>query len=100
LRDYAILGVTTNRQFLLDVMTSAAFAAGDIDTAFIDRHFADWQPTAMVSDEILAVAALGEFLQRRGQRISAPIASAPAASENVLTTPWQRYDGWRIGGRR
>ena len=100
LRDYTILGVTTNRQFLLDVMTSAAFAAGAIDTAFLDRHFADWQPAAMVSDEILAVAALGEFLQRRGQLTSAPVAPVPAASDIVLTTPWQRYDGWRIGDHR
>src|SRR5262252_2047693 len=44
LRDYTILGVTTNRQFLLDVMTSVAFAAGDIDTAFLERHFASWRP--------------------------------------------------------
>ncbi len=98
LRDYTILGVTTNRQFLLDVMRSAAFAAGEIDTAFLDRHFADWQPAAMVSDEILAVAALGELLQRRGQLPSAPATPAPAAPDTVLTTPWHHYDGWRIGG--
>src|SRR6266581_437866 len=81
LRDYTILGVTTNRQFLLDVVTSAAFTAGEIDTAFLDRHFADWQPAAMVSDEILAVAALGELLQRRGQLPSAPATPAPAAPD-------------------
>ena len=99
LRDYTILGVTTNRQFLLDVMTSAVFAAGDTDTAFLERHFADWQPAARVSEEILAMAALGDFLQRRGQLSRAPVAPAAAASEAVWTTPWQRYDGWRIGGR-
>jgi len=98
LRDYTILGVTTNRQFLLDVIASAGFAAGDTDTAFLNRHFVDWQPTATVSDEILALAALGELLQRRGQLTSALTAAAPAAPEAVLTTPWQRYDGWRIGG--
>src|SRR5207245_10735317 len=65
LRDYTILGVTTNRQFLLDVMMSAAFAAGETDTAFLARHFPAWQPVATVSAEILALAALGEFLPRQ-----------------------------------
>jgi acetyl-CoA carboxylase biotin carboxylase subunit len=99
LRDYTILGVTTNRQFLLDVIASPAFAAGETDTAFLERHFAAWQPQAVVSDEILALTALGDFLQRHGQLTGAPAAPTPATSETVSTTPWQRYDGWRIGGR-
>ncbi len=99
LREYTILGVTTNRQFLLDVMTSAAFAAGETDTAFLDRHFAGWQPAAEVSDEVLALAALGELVQRRGPFPAAPAATASAVLAAGLTTPWQRYDGWRIGGQ-
>src|SRR4029450_4499230 len=59
LREYTILGVTTNRQFLLDVMTAAAFAAGETDTAFLDPHFASWQPAADVPDEVLALTAAG-----------------------------------------
>jgi acetyl/propionyl-CoA carboxylase alpha subunit len=99
LREYTILGVTTNRQFLLDVMTSAAFAAGETDTAFLDRHFANWQPAAQVPDEILALAALGELVQRRGPFAAAPAATAFVTPEAGLTTPWQRYDGWRLGGQ-
>jgi acetyl/propionyl-CoA carboxylase alpha subunit len=98
LREYTILGVTTNRQFLLDIMTSAAFAAGATDTAFLDRHFAHWRPAAEVPDEVLALAALGELVQRRGHLPAVPVVNA-AASEAKLTTPWQRYDGWRIGGQ-
>jgi 3-methylcrotonyl-CoA carboxylase alpha subunit len=99
LREYTILGVTTNRQFLLDVMTSAVFAAGETDTAFLDRHFASWQPAVEVPDEVLALAALGELVQRRGPFLSAPAASTSVAPEAGLTTPWQRYDGWRMGGQ-
>jgi 3-methylcrotonyl-CoA carboxylase alpha subunit len=99
LRDYTILGVTTNRQFLLDVMTSAAFAAGATDTAFLDRHFASWQPAAEIPDEVLALAALGELVQRRGHFPATPTATASAAPAAGLTSPWQRYDGWRLGGR-
>jgi acetyl-CoA carboxylase biotin carboxylase subunit len=99
LRDYTILGVATNRQFLLDVMTSAAFAAGETDTAFLDRHFTHWQPAAAIPDEILGLAALGELMQRRGHFLAGPAANASATPAAELTTPWQRYDGWRIGGR-
>jgi acetyl-CoA carboxylase biotin carboxylase subunit len=98
LRDYTLLGVTTNRQFLLDVMTSAAFAAGETDTAFLERHFADWRPEVTVSDEILALAALSELLQRPAQTIGTPATTA-AASDPASPTPWQRYDSWRLGGR-
>ena len=100
LRDYTLLGVTTNRQFLLDVVTSAAFAAGETDTAFLDRHFAHWQPATDIPDEVLALAALGELLQRRGSSRAAPMATAAAVFAAGSATPWQRYDGWRIGGQR
>jgi acetyl-CoA carboxylase biotin carboxylase subunit len=92
LREYTLLGVTTNRQFLLDVITSAAFAAGATDTAFLTRHFTGWQPTAEVSDDILALTALAEFTQPPATTTLA------AARSAVPDTPWHHYDGWRIGG--
>jgi 3-methylcrotonyl-CoA carboxylase alpha subunit len=99
LRDYTILGVTTNRQFLLEVMTSAAFAAGETDTAFLARHFPTWQPAATVSDEVFALAALGELLQRQRPLTGVSGTPAPGAPGPASPTPWQRYDGWRLGGR-
>ena len=50
LRDYVVLGLTTNREFLLDVIESEAFAAGDTDTAFIGRLYPDWQPDRVCAD--------------------------------------------------
>jgi acetyl-CoA carboxylase biotin carboxylase subunit len=98
LREYTVLGVTTNRQFLLEVVSSPAFAEGETDTTFIERHFPTWQPDTTVADEIVAITALGELLHRRGQLADRPVAAAPAAAEEAFVTPWQRYDGWRIGG--
>jgi acetyl-CoA carboxylase biotin carboxylase subunit len=100
LREYTLLGITTNRQFLLDILESSAFASGDTDTGFLERYFADWQPTAPLSNEILAVAALGETLQRRGRlpNVPAPSTSTRNAPSPAVATPWQQYDGWRIGG--
>jgi acetyl-CoA carboxylase biotin carboxylase subunit len=97
LRDYTILGVTTNRQFLLAVLESEAFAQGETDTGFLERHFAHWQSTAPLSAEILAFAALGETLQRRGHFADRQRPAAQSGSHAGGVTPWHRYDGWRLG---
>lgn len=101
LREYVLLGVTTNRQFLLDILASGAFASGDTDTGFLERYFADWQPATPLSNEIFAIAALGATLQRQGRLPNAPASAAATrnASSPAVATPWQQYDGWRIGGR-
>ncbi len=96
LREYTLLGVTTNRQFLLDILESKPFAAGDTDTSFIDRHFPDWQPDASISAEIRALAAVGEMLYRSGH--FAASATPSIAASDAPPSPWQRQDGWRIGG--
>ena len=98
LRDYVVLGLTTNREFLLDVIESEAFAAGDTDTAFIDRHYRDWQPASSVPAEVLALAALGDVLQR-GNGAATPAADIPGAGQAV-SNPWTRCDGWRVGALR
>jgi acetyl/propionyl-CoA carboxylase alpha subunit len=95
LREYTVLGVTTNRQFLLDVVSSAAFGNGETDTAFVERHFPGWQPAVEISDEILALAALGEMLQSSGQGTPPP---RDTQSSESATSPWLRYDGWRARG--
>lgn len=41
LRDTHLLGVTTNREFLLDALSNDEFRRGDATTAFIGRHYAD-----------------------------------------------------------
>jgi acetyl-CoA carboxylase biotin carboxylase subunit len=96
LREYTLLGVTTNRQFLLDILESKPFANGDTDTSFIDRYFPDWQPDASIPTEIRALAAVGEMLYRSGHLASSMAASAAVSA--APPSPWQRMDGWRIGG--
>ena len=98
LRDYVVLGLTTNREFLLDVIESEAFAAGDTNTAFIERHFAAWQPAASVPADVLALAALGDLLQRENGS-GTPIAGFASAGQ-AASNPWTRHDSWRVGALR
>jgi geranyl-CoA carboxylase alpha subunit len=71
LDDTLLLGVTSNRDYLLDVLRTEAFASGDFSTAFVGKHFpqerlkAD-QPTARQ----LALAAVALY-QDEAQRLLA-----------------------------
>src|SRR3546814_149505 len=58
LTETVIAGVVTNRQYLLEIAAHPAFAAGEVDTGFIERHAADLIPAAAPADDrTLAVAA-------------------------------------------
>ena len=98
LRDYVVLGLITNREFLLDVIQSAAFAAGDTDTAFIGRHYPGWQPASSVPTEVLALVALADALQGHN---GAPTSAADfGGAKQTASNPWTRRDGWRVGASR
>jgi acetyl/propionyl-CoA carboxylase alpha subunit len=93
LRDYAVLGVTTNVPFLLAVAMHPAFAAGDTHTHFIDEHLRDWQPSAAHAELAAIAAALYASL--------APARAASRAAATAADTPWQTLGAWRLtsGGR-
>ena len=79
-----IAGVANNVAFLSAVARHKAFAAGEIDTGFIQRHRdALVPPYVPVDDTTLALAALGVLRAR---------AQPDAAS------PWTRLEGWQLNG--
>ncbi len=61
LEQLSILGVTTNRGFLLQILKHPAYQAGDIDTHFIASHFGD-EPAAEKSEEAALNAAIAATL--------------------------------------
>lgn len=91
LEEYQVVGVTTNTVFLGSIAAHPAFAAGQIDTGFIERHRAALIPdVASASDRILAIASLEVMLEleaEAGQRVSS---SADPYS------PWHQMSGWRL----
>ncbi len=59
LRNFVILGVTTNIEFLHDVITHPAFVAGEVHTQFLDENpIGASSAAAEVPDEALIAAAL------------------------------------------
>ena len=57
LEDTALLGLVTNRAFLIAALTNPAFIAGAATTAFIGAQFPEGLPVADPSAETLALAA-------------------------------------------
>ncbi len=91
LAETEVVGVTTNLAFLSAVASHPDFAAGDVDTGFIERHRDAFTPTlAPVSDEVLAIACLAEILHRGAE------AKAAARRSSDPYSPWNQVNGWRL----
>ena len=53
-----LLGVATNREFLLDALTTDEFASGSATTAFIGKHYGDGFQASEADPAVLSLAAI------------------------------------------
>ncbi|MEX2533273.1 MAG: biotin carboxylase N-terminal domain-containing protein [Nitriliruptoraceae bacterium] len=72
-------GITTNLAHLADTIAHPAFAAGDLDTGFLNRFLPEWQPADATSVELAAVAAV----------LAGPLNETGA-------DPWETLGPWRL----
>jgi len=95
LKDYAVLGVTTNVEYLIAILQEPAFHDGDLHTGFLDEHLPDWTGDRGEDEDLaVAVAAVNEYARlqdARGPRVGGA-ADAPA------TTPWTGLGRFRLRG--
>jgi acetyl-CoA carboxylase biotin carboxylase subunit len=91
LRETVLLGVVTNRDYLIDVLAHPAFAAGATHTEFLAEHFPSWSPSAGRRADVAAVLA--------ALALSGPASRAAdgAAAAAVAPSPWEMLGPWRIG---
>ncbi|MGD9621430.1 MAG: biotin carboxylase N-terminal domain-containing protein [Mycolicibacterium sp.] len=82
LADTAVLGLTTNVEFLRFLLADPDVVAGRLDTGLLDRRTTDFACMPPTDDELIAAAAF-RWLQRW------PV---------VPSSPWDTPSGWRIGG--
>jgi acetyl-CoA/propionyl-CoA carboxylase biotin carboxyl carrier protein len=78
-----ILGVTTTTRYLRGLLGDEAVRAGELDTGLIDRRGV---PDGPIDDEGVAIAAAMLILAQR--------------AAGVGDDPFDRVDGWRLGGGR
>jgi propionyl-CoA carboxylase alpha chain/3-methylcrotonyl-CoA carboxylase alpha subunit/acetyl-CoA/propionyl-CoA carboxylase biotin carboxyl carrier protein len=82
LAETAMLGVTINNDFLSRVLQHPAFARGETDTGFLERHKAELAPAVLTEAErqlLLAVAA----------------SAAPDISATRIPEPYASMGAWR-----
>lgn len=72
LREYEVVGLSTNIEFLKRLCRSQAFIEGDVETGFIDKWRAELFEHRHVSDEVFAQAALGLVSSRASQQLPGP----------------------------
>jgi acetyl-CoA carboxylase biotin carboxylase subunit len=89
LREYTVLGVTTNIGFLIELASHPEFAAGHTHTHFIAEHLNGWRPAAAHAElAAIAAAAYAALAHARGRE--------GTAADRVASL-WETLGGWRIG---
>ncbi|HXD64810.1 MAG TPA: biotin carboxylase N-terminal domain-containing protein [Solirubrobacteraceae bacterium] len=91
LADLTVLGVTTTTRYLRGLLADDAVRAGELDTGLIDRRGVPPEP---IGDEGIAISAAMLILADRA-------ASADGTGgDDDGGDPFDRVDGWRLGGVR
>jgi acetyl/propionyl-CoA carboxylase alpha subunit len=84
LREAELHGVPTNRDLLVGVLEHEEFAAGRIDTGFLDRHDPGALMVAPAEDFVVAGAIAAVCAHRAAQRATSPLpAGIPQGWRNV-----------------
>ena len=87
-----IVGLSTNVQFLRNVVQSRSFAQADLDTGLIPREEAVLFKQEKVGLNLAVAGAIAHTLQQE------KTAEAQLASQAQWQDPWARQDGWRSHG--
>jgi acetyl/propionyl-CoA carboxylase alpha subunit len=89
LRQYVILGIKTPIPFLIEVLDSEPFRAGQTFTDFIATHFYNWKQQGRQSDLACMAYVIDEICEKRKPK------SLPFGQIETLT-PWQTLGNWRL----
>ncbi len=96
LRDYAVLGVTTNVEYLITILDHPEFRAGNTQTGFIPEYLADWQRTDHTDETGALVAASIDELARLSRQ-GMVVAGDPGVNQ-TMGSFWNQLGRFRIGG--
>lgn len=92
LREIAFLGVTTNIEFLQDLLAQPDVKSGEYDTRFVVDRLIDWSVNRDLPNELLIAAGLLELQPMRSQLAD--------DEDPDPYSPWAQASGFRIGGQR
>ncbi|KAK3495532.1 methylcrotonoyl-CoA carboxylase alpha chain mitochondrial precursor [Neurospora crassa] len=93
LREYEVVGLSTNIEFLKRLCNSQAFIEGDVETGFIDKWKTELFEAKPTSNDVFAQAALG-LLGTQTQNV--PAAHGQALGFGEATTQNSRKFAFRV----
>lgn len=93
LRDFVLLGITTNIDFLQVVLAHPEFRAGRATTRFIEEHLSGWTGDNGIPLEALLVAAIADLVKQPTD----PHAFAGLGGDPY--SPWSVENNFRQGDR-
>jgi len=93
LSEYVVLGVTTQIDYLRDLLGHKEFIEGRTYTDFIPTHMPEWSPAESDGSNLPFVLAAGAL----SGRLSAKASVASGDGEFRMPTPWETVGKWEIG---
>lgn len=88
LRDFAVLGVTTNIPYLVRILRHESFVRSQFHTQFLEANPELFEPCVSESKQRLAAALAGAFARPQGR-----VAASRNGAEG--TTAWTQLNAWR-----
>lgn len=88
LKEFAVLGVTTNIPYLVRILSHQTFIDSAFDTQFLERQPELFEPIVDVHERELAAALADAFKPGKRKKATASASALP-------TTPWQSLGDWR-----
>jgi len=96
LANYTVLGVTTNIEFMRDVLDHRAFREGRISTHFIDDYLRNWKPIrSHVPIEALIAASIFDTFAAEQTQTKA-VGTENGNGDTDPHSPWSRGGKWRL----
>ncbi|KAK2155693.1 hypothetical protein LSH36_233g03023 [Paralvinella palmiformis] len=86
LRQYNIVGLTTNIRFLEDLASHPSFESGDVHTGFIDQHYSELFPRRTLSHNVVCQAAVALVSLERIQTWNSALESKDPFSPFAMET--------------
>jgi acetyl/propionyl-CoA carboxylase alpha subunit len=96
LEEFAVVGVTTNVAFLIDVLRDPLFASGGFTTTTVEERYRDWKREGR--DGFALAAAAAALVATRGGAASG--AARALDGRAAIPGPWETLGGWRAGAER
>ncbi len=98
LREYAVLGVTTNVAYLIAVLDHPAFRAGETHTGFIREHMTNWAPERESDARMALIATALQEYRSLGSGGGIGGTNGANRGSQPLHTPWNSLGRFRLQG--